>query len=66
VNYDTHGDGRGISYHGYGKGTDTRVQGAIIAAFDGHHGWFWRNRGDETVTITLVTSGAYESVEFVD
>ncbi len=66
VNYDTHGDGRGISYHGYGKGTDSRVQGVLVAAFDGHHGWFWRNRGDGPVTITLVTSGAYERVEFVE
>ncbi|GAA0624986.1 hypothetical protein GCM10009422_21880 [Brevundimonas kwangchunensis] len=66
VNYDTHGDGRGISYHGYGKGTDTRVQGVLVAAFDGKHGWFWRNRGDEAVTITLVTRGAYERVEFVE
>lgn len=66
VNYDTHGDGRGISYHGYGKGTDTRLQGVMVAAFDGKHGWFWRNRGDEPVTITLVTRGAYERVEFVE
>ena len=66
VNYDTHGDGRGISYHGYGKGTDTRVQGTLVAAFDGKHGWFWRNRGDEPVTITLETRGAYERVEFIE
>ncbi len=66
VNYDTHGDGRGISYHAYGKGTDSRVQGTLVAAFDGKHGWFWRNRGDEPVTITLVTSGEYERIEFVD
>ncbi|WAC58569.1 transmembrane anchor protein [Brevundimonas sp. SL130] len=66
VNYDTHGDGRGISYHGYDKGTDTRVEGVLVAAFDGKHGWFWRNRGDEAVTITLVTRGAYERVEFVE
>ena len=66
VNYDTHGDGRGISYHGYGKGTDTRVQGTLVAAFDGKHGWFWRNRGEEPVTITLETRGAYERVEFIE
>ena len=66
VNYDTHADGRGIPYHGYGKGTDTSVQGMLVAAFDGKHGWFWRNRGDETVTITLETRGAYERVEFIE
>jgi hypothetical protein len=66
VNYDTHGDGSGVSYHGYNKGTAARQSGTITAAFDGHHGWFWRNRSRETVTITLQTSGDYESVDFVD
>lgn len=66
VNYDTHGDGAGISYHGYGKGTEKRLGGVLTAAFDGKHGWFWRNRTDEAVTITLTTSGDYEKVEFID
>jgi hypothetical protein len=66
VNFDTHGDGQGISYHGYGKGTDTRVEGQLTAAFTGKHGWFWRNRSDETVTITLQTRGAYTDVEIFD
>ncbi|HEY1072075.1 transmembrane anchor protein [Brevundimonas sp.] len=66
VNYDTHGDGAGISYHGYGKGTEQRLSGVLTAAFDGKHGWFWRNRTDEAVTITLTTSGNYEKVEFID
>lgn len=66
VNFDTHGDGQGISYHGYGKGTDSRVEGQLTAAFTGKHGWFWRNRSDETVTITLQTRGAYTAVEIFD
>ncbi len=66
VNYDTHGDGAGVTYHGYGKGTAARQTGVMTAAFDGHHGWYWRNRSGETVTITLQTSGDYESVDFVD
>ena len=66
VNFDTHGDGQGISYHGYGKGTDSRVEGQLTAAFTGKHGWFWRNRSDQTVTITLQTRGAYTAVEIFD
>lgn len=66
VNYDTHGDGQGINYHGYGKGTAARQSGVMTAAFEGHHGWYWRNRSGETVTITLQTSGDYQSVDFVD
>jgi hypothetical protein len=67
VNYDTHADGAGISYHGYGKGTNTpRQEGELVAAFDGSHGWFWRNRTDRDVTITLRTSGEYTEVKQYD
>lgn len=66
VNFDTHGDGQGITYHGYGKGTDSRVEGQLTAAFTGKHGWFWRNRSGQTVTITLQTRGAYTAVEIFD
>jgi hypothetical protein len=66
VNYDTHADAPGIDYHGYGKGKQTAAErGALKAAFDGKHGWFWRNRSDGTVTITLKTSGAYTDVKRV-
>lgn len=58
--------GQGITYHGYSKGTSARETGVLTAAFAGHHGWFWRNRSGERVTITLQTSGDYESVDFVD
>lgn len=66
VVYDTHGDGEGVTYRGYGKGTDSRMQGTIVAEFTGHHGWYWRNRGEEPVTITLETRGDYQSIDFID
>ena len=50
VNFDTHADRPGTPYHGYGKGTDTRVEGQLTAAFTGKHGWFWRNRTDAPIT----------------
>ncbi|WP_373486915.1 transmembrane anchor protein [Blastomonas sp.] len=66
VNYDTHADAPGISYHGYGKGRDSAgEQGELIAAFDGSHGWFWRNRSASPVTIILRTEGAYNGVKRV-
>jgi len=69
VNYDTHGDPlvkrRGF-YHGYGKGKASGGQeGAIVTAFDGTHGWFWRNRSERSVVITLQTSGAYSDIKRV-
>jgi hypothetical protein len=66
VNYDTHADAPGISYHGYGKGREsTGEQGELVAAFDGSHGWFWRNRSGAPVTITLRTQGEYGEVKRV-
>ena len=69
VNYDTHGDPVKAPkdfYHGYGKGRNkTGDAGTLQAAFDGKHGWFWRNRSGAEVTITLRTSGEYEKVERV-
>lgn len=69
VNYDTHGDPndapRGF-YHGYGKGRASAGEsGDLIAAFDGKHGWFWRNRSDRPVTVTLRTNGNYSEIRRV-
>ncbi len=65
VNFDTHADRPGTPYHGYGKGTEQRVEGELVAAFTGSHGWFWRNRTGQPVTITLQTTGAYTEVKRV-
>lgn len=64
VNYDTHADAPGISYHGYGKGRESAgEQGVLVAAFDGKHGWFWRNRTNAPVTVTLKTKGEYTAIK---
>lgn len=63
VNFDTHGDGGGenISYEkGRGAAEDS---GVLEAAFDGNHGWFWRNRTSAPVTVTLKTDGAYSEIK---
>ena len=65
VNFDPHADRPGPPYYGYGKGTEQRVEGELVAAFMGSHGWFWRNRTGEPVTITLRTTGAYSEVKRV-
>ena len=69
VNYDTHGDPYNAPrdfYHGYGKGRSTpEDSGVLEAAFDGKHGWFWRNRSNKPVTVTLRTQGEYISIKRV-
>lgn len=66
VNFDTHADAPGIDYHGYGKGKESAGEtGELVAAFDGKHGWYWRNRSPGPVTITLRTEGAYSDIRRV-
>jgi len=59
INFDTHGDGGGqsISYEkGRGMPED---EGELQAAFTGNHGWFFRNRNDNSITLVLRTGGDY-------
>lgn len=65
ANFDIHGDSKklNIDYHGYGKGSEQKSEGVIEAAFDGSHGWFWRNRTSDTFTVTLKTNGEYTSIK---
>lgn len=59
VNFDTHGDGggRSISYE-KGRGVP-EDDGELQAAFTGNHGWFFRNRNDNDITLILRTGGDY-------
>jgi hypothetical protein len=67
VNYDTHADAPGIDYHGYDKGKSVASKdGTLTAAFDGMHGWFWRNRTSEPITVTLSTRGDYAELKRPD
>jgi len=63
VNFDTHGDapGKSISYEkGRGVAAD---EGELEAAFTGNHGWYWRNRGKSSVTVTLRARGDYTEMQ---
>ena len=63
VNFDMHGDGGGenISYE---KGRAVPGdEGVLSAAFTGNHGWFWRNRDGQDVTVTLYVRGDYSEMK---
>ena len=36
--------------------------GAFVAPFDGTHGWYWQNRGEKPVTITVKVVGFHEKL----
>ncbi|WP_370156464.1 transmembrane anchor protein [Ferrovibrio sp.] len=63
VNYDMHADGSGKSTS-YKKGRGvTKDEGMITAAFDGNHGWFWRNRTKAPVTVKIKVTGPHTSMK---
>ncbi len=41
----------------FSTGRSTSGRGSYTAPYTGIHGWFWENRGNETVTFSLHTTG---------
>ena len=63
VNYDRHAHGSGLSIT-YEKGRGSiGDEGSIDAAFEGEHGWFFRNRDTSDVTVTLQIRGDYKTLK---
>lgn len=40
----------------------TEARGAFTAPFEGTHGWFWRNKGETPVKVTVRTTGFYKDL----
>ncbi|WP_299049167.1 transmembrane anchor protein [uncultured Tateyamaria sp.] len=62
INFDlhAHAGGENVTYEkGRGK---TEGDGSFETPFAGDHGWFWRNRDDEAVTVTLQIRGDYSAI----
>jgi hypothetical protein len=59
LNFDLHGDGDGqeISYE-KGRGAPGG-EGMLKVQFAGNHGWFWRNRDKQDVSVTLSVRGDF-------
>jgi hypothetical protein len=65
VNFDMHGErpNAGDEFTSYWKEKQkTTAQGAFVAPFDGSHGWYWHNRSDQPVAVTVKVSGFYEKL----
>jgi hypothetical protein len=44
----------------YEKGdAKSEASGTLTAPFPGIHGWFWENKTDQEVTVTLTSAGFY-------
>lgn len=63
VNFNHHGEAEGESVV-YEKGRAVaEKKGRFEALFDGEHGWWWRNRTGDNVTIILNTKGRYGDIK---
>ena len=62
VNFDlhAHAGGQDVTYE-RGRGQN-EGEGSFETSFAGNHGWFWRNRDDEALTITLQLRGDYSAI----
>lgn len=66
VNHDTHGDGKGNSISYKKERQVAADSGVLTAAFDGKHGWFWRNRGSSAVVVQLHVEGEHTDFQRMD
>lgn len=65
VNFDMHGEppNAGDKFTSYWKDQQRAgASGTFVAPFDGTHGWYWRNRGKQPVTVRVKVSGFYEKL----
>lgn len=62
INFDlhAHAGGQDVTYE-KGRG-QTSGEGSFETPFAGDHGWFWRNRDKQTVTVTLQLRGEYSEI----
>jgi len=62
INFDlhAHAEGQDVTYE-KGRG-QTEGEGNFETPFAGDHGWFWRNRDDKAVTVTLQLRGDYSTI----
>lgn len=62
VRFELHGERLGSSdaFTSYEKGVSTGQNGNFTAPFEGTHGWYWRNRTDKPVTITVKATGKFQ------
>lgn len=66
VNHDFHGepaDAKGDEFESFiREGGVSESRGVLIAPFSGTHGWYWGNKTDAPVVVTLEASGFYTEV----
>ncbi|MCL1049266.1 hypothetical protein L2755_06910 [Shewanella abyssi] len=60
--FDFHGEPQGDTtgfFESFTITTSDQVKGTLTTPFAGSHGWYWKNKTSEPITVTLTTKGAY-------
>jgi len=64
VNHDLHGVSPTVGYRSYAKGTGVKSDsGVLLAAFNGQHGWTWRNGAADSIVVSLRVIGQYDELK---
>lgn len=49
-----------VFYESYTLAYSNNMAGTFTAPFEGRHGWYFRNRSDEDITVTIRLKGQYQ------
>ena len=63
INFNFHGEKHNApasEYTEYNKGVAATDKGEFKAGYDGTHGWSWRNRTKQPITVKATITGTYE------
>ena len=63
--FDFHGEPQGDTsgyFESYTVSTANNVRGSFTASFEGSHGWYWKNKGQTNIVVTLQTEGNYKII----
>jgi hypothetical protein len=63
--FDLHGEPENDTtgyFKSFAEATSQEMKGSITAPFTGSHGWYWRNRSNTEVIVSLKTKGKYEII----
>ncbi len=61
--FDFHGEPQGDTtgyFKSFKESTQSKSSGTLTAPFTGSHGWYWENKTNQAVSITLKTHGNYK------
>tara|TARA_B110000211_G_scaffold234173_1_gene302731 strand:+ start:8042 stop:8572 length:531 start_codon:yes stop_codon:yes gene_type:complete len=63
--FDLHGEPEGDTtgyFESYTIATSNEMKGSYTTPFTGSHGWYWKNKSDNPVSVQLLVKGQYDVI----